>query len=238
MVSRSDGFTVCNKLARLRESNDKASVVKFALARNIGNEEFRKAVVESVVVGTARDRDRSTVHVHLAVSDLVEPGPGEGCVAVLHAFGNLELEVFKALALVVASALSSSWSSISVGSDLSNVALSGDWAATNVTVNNLPLGLVDRRRVFIGHTELTRATTVDSTTSELEIVVFADLHGVGDTSTVESIGAASTLAGEVVTFTVERRGLESAEAVGCWGVHNDMSIGLCDKSKDRAQKNS
>jgi hypothetical protein len=55
MVSRSDGFTVSNKLARVGESNDKASVVKLALAGNIGNEKFRKIVVEGVVVRTARN---------------------------------------------------------------------------------------------------------------------------------------------------------------------------------------
>lgn len=238
MVSRSNGFTVCDKLARIREPNDKASVVELALAGDIGDEKFRKVVVKSVVVGTTRNRDRCTVHVHLAISDLVEPSPGKSCIAVLHAFRNLKLKVFEAFAFIATSALSSRWSSISIGSYFRKVALSGDWAATNVTVDDLPLGFVGRRRVIVGYAELTRAATVNSTTSEFEIVVFPNLHGVGDASAVESIGTASTLAGEVVSFTVERRGLKSAEAIGYRCVHDDMSIGLCNEGKDRAQNNS
>jgi hypothetical protein len=232
MVARGDGFAVCDKSTRFRESNDKASIVKLALARDVGNEEFRKIVVEGIVVRTTRDRDRRTVHVHLTVSDLIEPSPGEGCVAVLHAFRDLELEVLETLALVITSALSSRWSSIRIGSDLSDVALGSNRTATNVTVNDLPLGLVGRRRIVVSHTELTRATTMDSTTSEFEVIVLADLHGVGNASAIKSIGTTSALAGKVVTLTVERRCLESAEAIRCWGVHNNMGVGLCGERKD------
>lgn len=46
-------------------------------------------------------RDRCTVHVHLSVSDPVEPCPSQRCLALRHLIRNLELELVRSVAVRV-----------------------------------------------------------------------------------------------------------------------------------------
>lgn len=70
-----------------------------SLAGNVCNEHIRKLLHDRVVISTSSDGDGSTVHVHLAVADLVKPRPSECVLTVGHAFGKRVLEDSSASAL-------------------------------------------------------------------------------------------------------------------------------------------
>ena len=64
---------------------------QIALCKNIVIEFNGFRCVEIALFG-AGDRDWGTVHIHLAISDFVEPGPGERIFAGLHLGGDEKLE--------------------------------------------------------------------------------------------------------------------------------------------------
>lgn len=79
------------------------------------------------VVGTARNRNRRTVHVHFAVSDLVEPRPRCCHDAVRKLWGDIELEGI-----------------VEAGTEFVQVGFCRDRAATLDGVDDFPHGVLCR----------------------------------------------------------------------------------------------
>lgn len=85
---------VCNVIAGLGEAN--VDALWRGAAVYVGNEHAR-VVGGALLLGTLRGRtaldgDRCTVHVHLTVSNTVEPSPGHGVFSSID-FGNGEFEI-------------------------------------------------------------------------------------------------------------------------------------------------
>lgn len=96
--------------------------------------------------GTTLDSDRSAVHVHLTVTDTVEPGPSQGVLPGLNTVRDGEVEVGGDLA----------------GLATTDVTLSVDRATTFERLDDHPVGVLGGFAVG-GQTDLARTTTVGST---------------------------------------------------------------------------
>ena len=96
--------------------------------------------------GTTLDSDGSAVHVHLTVTNAVEPGPGQGVLAGLDTVRDGEVEVGGDLVCLAAT----------------DVTLSVDRATTFERLDDHPVGVLGGLALG-GQTDLARTTTVSST---------------------------------------------------------------------------
>jgi len=153
-------------------------------AFNIGNEHGGKFFN---LVLTAGKGDGSTIHVHLTVSNAVEPSPGENSITVLDLRGNSEVEVIDTVITTAGGTFN--------GSD--QVTGGVGRAAVNERVDDLPVGgvLQSGSIGLIGDRNLARATTVDgsvgtTTKFELERLARANSHaspGAGVATDIDTV---------------------------------------------------
>lgn len=68
---------------------------------DVGNEHVGQLVEGVRATVAACDRDRSTVHVHFSIADLVEPGPSKSIVAVGDIVGNGESVLIGGVAILI-----------------------------------------------------------------------------------------------------------------------------------------
>jgi hypothetical protein len=121
----------------------------------VGNEHVRKRAKSRGGVGSgsggtsAANLNRSAVHVELAVSDLVQPRPGESVLTIGHVLGHCDGEGSGSVASRV----------------LLEIACNVGRAAANNAVDDLPLRRLCGLGVC-GHGELARAATVNCRTDE------------------------------------------------------------------------
>lgn len=189
---------------------------------NVSNEHVWKSVVGGRVAlskliafgRSGRKADWSAVHVHLTVSDLVEPGPSEGCI----------------------SSGEGGWDGvgIGVGVDLTRIiaVVSSDvfhGAATLDGMNDFPDTACGGLEV-ISDGDLARTTAVDSTTNESELLGGTKGHDI--VSTLSSVNTGSLLAREIGSGGEERRVVEGGCAI--WGgrAHFHMGRGQGGEAKD------
>jgi hypothetical protein len=201
-----------------------------APAVDIGDEQLRERVEEAVVGRAARDGDGGAVHVHLAVADLVEPGPGEGGVAAGDVLGDGDVELADAVDARVVAALLCVLAPVGVLARHGEVALRLDGAAADDGVDGLPLGRVRRRGEVVSQRKLARATAVLGTACELDQLGLARSDG----RRLDDVREA--LAGE---WEAGAKGVDlhelgcSLEVVGRWRVHDEMAIDCAEERGDR-----
>lgn len=155
--------------------------------------------------GAALDSDGRAVHVHLAVSDAVEPGPGEGVLAGLDALGDGVLE-------------GSSPGAVGV---LGKVAVDVGGTSTLDGLDDHPLGVLGGLHI-LGQGDLAGATTVDGGALEAQRVVLADVENVLLRRSGVDTGA--LLAGEVAAVRLQRGVVEGGLAVGVRRAHEHVSL--------------
>jgi hypothetical protein len=171
---------------------------------NVGDEHVGKSIQEAVRAAGTSDRNGSAVHVHLTVSDLVEPAPGEDVVASSKVLRNREVVLVRDLGIGAATG------------QVSDLVLSR--AATLDGLDDLPDRVLGRVQVG-GDRDLARATAVDSGTLEGELLSAALLIDVLSlTATLNG-----TLAREVGAISLQRAAVWAAQRdrVG----HDDVSRG-------------
>lgn len=227
-----DRVTVLNAGARVGELED--TLAGRAGIGDVGNEHVGKGVVVVVAVRATGDRNGSAVHVHLAVADLVEPGPGESSLTGLELLGDLDRVLLDTVVAALARALLAVRAAIRVGAGGRDVAGSRGGAATDHGVDDLPLGLVSRRGVLVGHGDLARTTTVDGRASEAEggVVTSGDLGGRGARVVA---GISATLAREGIGGAVERAALDLGGAVGRGVVHDHVGRGRAEEAQSHSE---
>ena len=180
--------------------------------RNIGDEhvgERRSVALGNLIalLGSTGDGDGRAVHVHLAVANLVEPGPREHIVASVDAFRNAELECV----------------STGAGWVFGQVPGGTGGAAALDGVDHHPLG-AGRGRFVRGQGDLARAAAMHGRAGKGERLVDADGHDVADTrGIVGSRCACFHLAGKVATVGDEGRAVRMAK--GCGRFHDHVRRG-------------
>lgn len=183
-------------------------------AVDIGDEhgrEVRRALLNRLLLGnfvtlgrTTGHGKRGTVHVHLTVSDTVEPSPGEGIFARLNTFRDGVGEL----------------GSSGRAGTTRKVTINVGGASTFDRLDDNPLGVL-RGLAVGGQTDLARSTTVNSATHESQghrladggSVLFGDLVSVGP-----------QLAREITAVRRERRVVESVLAVRNGARHHHVGI--------------
>lgn len=158
------------------------------------------------------DSDGSAVHVHLAIALIVEPGPGESVGPRVNGVGNGVRED----------------SSISerVGIGIFEVTAVVGRTATNDRVDDDPVraGV----RLSIGsQADLARATGMDDTAFEAEVVGLANGHVVSGDGIV--VDASAKFAREVGAIGSERRVVDSAGSIRIGRVHDHMRVSDAEK---------
>lgn len=149
------------EILAVRSRVDAAVVLAVLSSLDVRDEHVRQLVEAVLVVGAAAHGDRGTVHVHLAVTDLVEPRPGEGVIAVRHVGGQRPVEDGGAVAVGV------------LGQVAGRV---GRTAALN-GMKDLELGAL-RDRLIHGQGQLAGAAAVNSRAGEGERLRLASFNGV------------------------------------------------------------
>ena len=169
------------------------------------------------MVRSTRDGNLGTVHVHLSVADVVEPGPSHDCVSILDLWRRCEGE-----------------SLIDAVTSLSTRACNGcgkiahgiGRAATDKTVNDLPAaGVFQFSGVrFVGERNLARASTVHGgvgTTSKVKLQRLRLVYfKVGDSSSREICSVAR----EVVATWIKRV-FDGRARNGRWCDDVEVSVG-------------
>lgn len=165
--------------------------------------------------GATLDGDGSAVHVHLTVTDAVEPGPGHGVLATADAIGDGEVEVSGDL----------------VGLTAREVTLRVDGAATLNGLDDHPVGVLGRIAVR-GQANLARTTTVGSTALEGQRDGVTNAVGVFLAHVVDT---GALLAGEVTAISRQRRVVQRVLAIGHRVGHDQMSVDRRDTQKGGSQ---
>lgn len=110
----------CGRLVDLAEISglgevDKATAgASGAFTGDVGEEQGRQTLDEVAVFRAADHLDRSTYHVHLTVTDFVEPGPCKDSGAVLHLLGDRDLELARTFLVDIVAALGTMLSAVGV----------------------------------------------------------------------------------------------------------------------------
>jgi hypothetical protein len=138
----------------------------------------------------------STVHVHLSVANVVEPGPCKDRISILDLLGDLECQ---ALVHAIGTV-----GSIGTGDGCVKISWRIGRATAEVAVDDLPVGgILKLGRVgLIGDGDLTRSTTVNGSVGTFTKV---ELQWLRRTGSHASLRASSdrVMAREVVTIWVE-----------------------------------
>lgn len=134
---------------------------------------------------TSRDSKRSAVHVHLAVSDLIEPSPGQGVVTSCQLSRNSEIILVGVNGIGVLGHVSCLISSRATALD---------------RLDHFPHRVLVRLNIG-GDRDLARTTTMDSAANERELL-FASL-GVDVACTFSIVGPRSHLAREIRSIREE-----------------------------------
>ena len=170
--------------------------------------EARRAFLEflgGALGGATRDSDGGAVHVHLAVADTVEPGPGEGVFASLDSLWDFEVE------------------SVGIGGvrAAGHVAVDIGRAATLERLDDLPLRGLGGLQVG-GQTDLTGTTAVGGAADESQRVRLADGDDCLGLGGLE--GVVAKLAREVAAVCCQRRVVESVLAIRGGAAHDHVGV--------------
>lgn len=182
--------------------------------------ELRDAIFLGLVAGgltlrsTTSDFDGSAVHVHLAVPDLVEPGPGE-CV-------RTRSDALRDSVLIFVGA-STIWVLREIASRTPS------WTASDDRVNNHPFRILGSWAVG-SEGDLARATAMDSRAFERKCLLLANSH-IRD----RSPRASSTLARKVGARCFERAAV--GVAIGRWCEHDHVGVRGGQESQGRGGEN-
>jgi len=181
-----------DKLARLREENIRVLTgLDIVDTRQVGDEEGR----EAACAGSTRDVDVDTVLVHLAVTDSVEPGPGENGVARLYILGHGNVPRVHTVALAGRSA------SLEAGLE---VELGIGGAATFDGVDNVPAGGIGCVGGVGQDCKLTAASSVHGGVGAFSHLELKWEGLASDNFLAAGCGKSGTVAGEVAAAGIER----------------------------------
>ncbi len=170
------------------------------------------------LLGPRDDVDRGAVHIHFAVADPIEPGPGQGVLARFDAVRDFVREVGGAGGLGVPA----------------QIPVRGRRAAAFNRMDDAPLG-VFRRFLIFGDGYLAGAAPVGRSPDEGEGLRLSDLHGVLLQSPLEGIDARTLLAWEVGPIGRQRAIVERRFAVGDGGGEFDVCVGRRDQPDGRRE---
>jgi len=172
---------------------------------DVGNQHVGQRSQGGLATLGTRDLDGRAVHVELAVTDLVHPGPGESGLAVGDVGGDLELVLIRGGGGGV------------VASVTGGVA---GRAATLDRVDDLEGALLVGLGV-VGDGDLARAAAVDGLAGEAHLLLGALLHLGGSSDK----GATGGLAGEVAAIDGERAVGQRGAGVGGGDPQEHVSLG-------------
>lgn len=173
-------------------------------AADVGGEHIWESVEGGLIPTVTRDGDGSAVHVHLAVANLVEPGPGEGGLAGWEIVRDLESKLSGAVAVWIGG----------------KVARGVGGAASDDGVDDFERALLGGILV-VGDAELAGATTVDGAAEEAQGLGRAERH-LGAAGRV--VRTSLHLAWEVAAIAGQGRVVEAVIVVGLWGFHLHVGI--------------
>ena len=187
-------------------------VVSFSghAAIDVGNEHLGEVVALGearglsfgiAFLGSSFDSDGSAVHVHLTVADTIEPSPSKGVLSGRDAVGNGEVE-----------------DGVRISRE---VPLGIGGASTFERLDDHPVGVLGGFHIS-SQTDLARATTVNGTAEEAQLLGFTDLKDVGLSRGLEGVG--TELAREVTAIRGQRGVVEGAVTVGNRSLHLHMGI--------------
>jgi hypothetical protein len=191
---------------------------------NVGSKHVGKTVVEALVtcskcdvcnevvlfrraLGVASTNvDWSAVHVHLAITDLVEPGPGESGTTAWKFGGHKEfVSVWNWLACIVSK----------IAGNIPG------WATTLNRVDNLPDTVLIRLSIVCDR-NLARATAMDCSANEAEWVGGAEIELIDLVNVVHS---RSLLAGEIRSIWSKWSVGQAGFGEWLWIAHDNVSAG-------------
>ena len=157
-----------------------------------------------------------TVHVHLSVADVVEPGPCKDSISILNLLGDLEGQ---ALVNAIGAVGSSG-----AGCGCIKISWSIGRATAEVAVDDLPVGgILERGCVsLIGDRDLTRTTTVNSSVGTATEIELQWLRRTGGHASFRA-SRNGIVTWEIVAIGIERV-LDSRSGDGCRDVDQEMSI--------------
>jgi len=146
----------------------------------IGNKHTRQALHLRVIIDAPSNVNSNAIHVHFAIADRVEPGPGEGSLTILHARWNGKVELVDAVKAVSRRITALVGSSVGAGStSVRSVEIERRvrGAASFDTVNDSPVfRQLDLRRIgLVGETELARSTAMNSSVEAIASVELKQL---------------------------------------------------------------
>ena len=173
-------------------------------------------VVDVAFLGTAGDGDGSAVHVHLTVSDLVEPGPRESVASRLNVVRDGILKLGSARAVGIAA----------------DVASSAGRASSLDGEDDLEGRVFGRLHVF-RQSDLTASATVRCASGKGECLRAADGHFILLFRRAVHTGA--LLARVVAPRSIQRAVVQRIWAVGIGGVHCHVRRTGCNAKEDSGQ---
>ena len=195
-----------NIISRVGEQ-DVLAVGDLAAILDVGNEHVWEAVEEAGIALGAGNSEGSTVHVHLTVTDLVEPSPGKSVLAGGHILGDGELILVRN-------------SGVGRVAEVTSGVLGG--AAALNGLDDLPGRALVRLKV-LRDDDLARTTAVDG--SALELKRLSRALGIRVTSTLKFVNTSTLLAREIGAAGIERAVAEARGAVRHGVGHEDMGAG-------------
>lgn len=166
---------------------------------------------------SALDLEGSTVHVHLTVSNAVEPSPGERVLAGANAVRNGVVEFGR----------------ISHGSTTRKVTVHVGGAAAFDRLDDHPFGVLGRLQIG-GQTDLAGATTMGGGTLKGQRHALADLGGIplGDL-----VGVRAQLARKVAAIGCKRRVVKGVLAIGNGLSHDHVCFNSRNAQESSGRKN-
>jgi hypothetical protein len=153
-TTRSTLFNDFSKVTRLREVDDTSTSSSRTFTGNVGTKDSGKSVHKGAVILTADDFDGGTYHVHLTVTDLVEPSPSKDGRAVLHILGNRDIKLLGAFFVRFVCTLRSVLTTVRIFAGGLDITSSFSRTSSDDTVDSVPLFGITGRSLSVGDTEL------------------------------------------------------------------------------------
>lgn len=144
-----------NRVAWIWKAKYTSTFNSLAISSDVGYEDAGQRAHVRVTARSASDFNGGAIHVHLAITNLVEPGPGEYVLTTADLLGHWYVKLAHAFQ-------SFATGTLDIGTG--KVALGRSRAAADDGMNHFPVLGVCRRG--FGNRELTRAATMYSSTLE------------------------------------------------------------------------